>query len=144
MFIYVLSLEGNKFYVGRTDLNVDDRFEQHKNGNGSMWTKLYAVVKIVECFETYDSFDEDKYVFKYMGRYGIDNVRGGSFSTINISDGDKRALIKIIRNAFDCCLRCGYDNHFTENCFACKDIDGNILLDRYYDVREHRAELEKN
>jgi predicted GIY-YIG superfamily endonuclease len=46
-YIYVLELRGGKYYVGKTS-DVDHRFQQHKNGTGSVWTRLHPPVKIIE------------------------------------------------------------------------------------------------
>jgi hypothetical protein len=42
-----------------------------------------------------DKFDEDKYVFKYMEKYGIENVRGGCFSQVVLPE-DKIKMIETI------------------------------------------------
>ena len=38
MNIYILKLEGARYYIGKSD-NVIKRYEQHVNGYGSAWTK---------------------------------------------------------------------------------------------------------
>ena len=44
VFIYVLKLHNNKYYVGKTD-NPDNRIENHYKNNGSLWTKKYKPIK---------------------------------------------------------------------------------------------------
>ena len=95
MNIYVLELSCYKYYVGMTRRTVEERFNEHKSGFGSCYTKLYPALRIVESFKTYDPFDEDKYVFKYMKKYGVDNVRGGSFSSIKLLGYDRIIFTKL-------------------------------------------------
>jgi len=78
VYIYVLKLQENKYYVGKTN-NPSVRIENHLNGNGSSWTKIYKPLKVVDMIPNCDDYDEDKYTQIYMDKYGIDNVRGGSF-----------------------------------------------------------------
>jgi predicted GIY-YIG superfamily endonuclease len=75
--IYVLELESNKYYVGKSK-ELEIRLENHFNNNGFSWTQKYKPIKILEIFKDCDDFDEDKYTLKYMSKYGINNVRGGS------------------------------------------------------------------
>ena len=114
VFIYVLKLNSNKYYVGKTE-NPDTRLENHYNNNGSLWTKKYKPIKTIELFEG-NKYDEDKYVLKYMDKYGIDNVRGGSYSNVNLSNTQKSHLRQICRSQNDKCFNCGKNGHFTNNC----------------------------
>ena len=72
VFIYVLELENNKYYIGKTD-NPQFRLESHFNSNGAAWTKKYKPINIIELIPNCDDYDEDKYTLKYMEKYGIDN-----------------------------------------------------------------------
>lgn len=81
--IYVLKLEKGKYYVGKTN-NPRFRLENHFNSNGSQWTKKYKPLKIIEIKPDCDDYDEDKITRQYMDKYGIENVRGGSFVSINL------------------------------------------------------------
>ena len=84
VFIYILQLEKEKYYIGKTNI-PNFRIEKHFNSNGSEWTKLYKPLKILELIPNCDNYDEDKYTIKYMDKYGINNVRGGSFVSIKLS-----------------------------------------------------------
>jgi len=83
VFIYILELENKKYYVGKTT-NPDFRLEQHFNSFGSQWTKKYKPIKILELKPNCDDYDEDKYTKMYMDKYGINNVRGGSYVQIKL------------------------------------------------------------
>jgi uncharacterized protein YlaI len=114
IYIYVLKLANNKYYIGRTK-NPQIRINDHCSGHGSVWTRKYPVEKILEIVQG-DAFDEDKYTLRYMQEYGIDNVRGGSFSAPYMSADDYRSITKQLRNASDRCFLCGDCTHFVREC----------------------------
>lgn len=140
--IYILKLKNNKYYVGRTD-NVDKRYEQHLNGKGSEWTKKYKPIKILKIIEDCSAFNEDKYVKMFMSKYGIDNVRGGSYISFNINDNVKKLLQKEIWMANDVCIRCGRDNHFIKKCYAKTTINGDDINDECYNERDDECYNER-
>lgn len=117
--IYILELEREKYYVGRTE-NLDVRIQQHKENKenkGSEWTRIYPYKSTVESFSG-DNFDEDGAVIRYMTKYGIENVRGGSFSNPELSLEQMLAIRRAIYNATDRCLACGLANHKISSCYA--------------------------
>jgi predicted GIY-YIG superfamily endonuclease len=146
MFLYVLKLADNKWYIGKTK-DPDHRILQHVEGYGSAWTKKYKPIEIIEIIELKDNFEEDLLTKRYMAKYGIENVRGGTYCTIYL-DGDtikflQREIIGASDLCFickksghfakecpyrDCCERCGRD-HSTENCYATYDINGDEISD---------------
>ncbi len=85
VYIYVLKCQQNKYYVGKTN-NPNVRLESHGTTEGSAWTKKYKPIKVMELIKNCDDYDEDKYTKMYMDKYGIENVRGGSFVSIKLDD----------------------------------------------------------
>lgn len=112
--IYILLLEQQKYYVGRTT-SLHTRVLEHFNHSGSQWTKLYRPVSVYEFHENCDLYDEDKFTIKTMARFGINNVRGGSFARVVLSDTDLTTINKIILNVSDHCFNCGL-YHFIKDC----------------------------
>ena len=113
--IYILLLESDKYYVGITK-DISKRLTQHFSGLGSAWTSMYKPIKIIETIKDCDVFDEDKYTKKYMHKYGIDNVRGGSYSTIELNSETKK-MLQIEFNTIDKkCFLCERIGHFTKDC----------------------------
>lgn len=129
--IYILELEHGRYYVGKTD-NVGKRFHEHMTGKGSSWTRKYKPVSIEKSIPNCSPFDEDKYVKECMAKYGIKNVRGGSYISDELNDFQIDSLKKEIWNAKNCCLRCGHNNHFVKDCFASTDIDGDEIYEIVY------------
>ncbi len=139
--IYVLQLKGGKYYVGKTQ-NVQRRFVKHLNGEGSSWTKLHKPIKVLQTISNASAFDEDKTVKEYMARYGIKNVRGGSYCQEDLDDVQYEAIQRELRGASDCCTRCGRKGHFIKDCYASKDVKGNVLDDE--SESESESEDENN
>lgn len=124
--IYVLKLEGGKYYVGKSD-NVMNRFQQHLNGNGSAWTRKYKPVSLEKIIKNVSTFEEDKITKEYMSKYGIDRVRGGSYVEVELSEFHREALNMEIWAAKDLCAQCGRSGHFIKDCYATTDVSGNKI-----------------
>lgn len=114
-FVYVLLLEDNKYYIGKTN-SIEIRLQAHFNERGSEWTKKYKPKSVVEKIETSDPGDEDKYTIKYMQEFGTDNVRGGSFCKIELDPAEKSVLDIMIKSRKDTCFKCGKEGHFSKDC----------------------------
>jgi hypothetical protein len=115
VFIYILRLEQDKYYIGKTK-NPTFRVEQHFASSGSMWTKKYKPLNVFEIIADCDDYDEDKYTIKYMETYGINNVRGGSFCEIKLSNKNKITLKQMIKGTNNKCYICGSESHFAREC----------------------------
>ena len=92
-YIYILKLENHNYYIGKTN-SLEKRFNEHYEGKGGEYTKKYKMKSIKKIIENVDPKDLDKYVIKYMNKYGVDHVRGGSFSSINLSSEQISVLNK--------------------------------------------------
>lgn len=115
VYIYALQLEQDKYYIGKTT-NPSFRLEQHFSSGDSFWTKKYKPITILEIIPNCDDYDENKYTIKYMEKYGINNVRGGSFCEIKLSDNNKITLKQMINGVNDKCYICGKNTHFANDC----------------------------
>lgn len=123
-----MKLENNKYYVGKTN-NLNRRFDEHVNGYGSEWTKKYKPIEIIEVIENCDDFDEDKYTKIYMNKYGIDNVRGGSYTTLILYKEQIKFLKNEISGSTDKCYYCNKTGHFIKDCYLKTVSDNNNLFE---------------
>ena len=114
--IYILKLNDNKYYIGKTNRTVKERYQEHSDGIGSFWTKKYKPLSIVKQIENSSPFDEDRYVKEYMAIYGIDNVRGGSYSQEELNDETIKFLRNELRTSNNECYKCGSTSHFVSEC----------------------------
>jgi hypothetical protein len=128
--IYILQLEHNKYYVGKTK-NINKRILNHFANNGSEWTKKYKPIEIIDTFKSNDIFDEEKHTLLNMDKYGIDNVRGGSYSKIELSELEKDKIKQILNSINDRCYKCNTKGHFTNECDKIQLLNDPNKLEEY-------------
>jgi cellular nucleic acid-binding protein len=63
-----------------------------------------------------------------MSKFGIKNVRGGSYVKEVLDEIELYNLKKEIWGATDCCTQCGRKGHFVKECYYTTDIDGDSLF----------------
>jgi len=116
--LYLLKLENNKWYVGKSK-NVKARFQEHleQKGAGAEWTRLHRPMIVAQrkpCQD--DKFAEDSFVLACMEKYGIENVRGGSWSHPTLSRFETQYIQKLLASANDACYSCHKSGHLAKNC----------------------------
>lgn len=119
--IYILKLQNDKWYIGKSD-NPEKRFLQHKNGSGSAWTSKHKSLELFKVIENVSPFDEDKFTKEYMSLYGIDNVRGGSYTQIILPEEQKKLIQREIWSMKNLCNNCGSSEHWVRNCHTINNI----------------------
>lgn len=113
--LYVLQLESGKYYVGKTS-SPSDRYKQHLAGAGATWTKKFKPVKMIETRALKDVHDETNTTKDLMKKHGVDNVRGGAYTTVSLDDATKSVLEREFRSGNDKCFKCGLGGHFAKQC----------------------------
>jgi len=149
-YVYVLELRDDCWYVGTT-VDPTSRLEAHRSGKGGAeWTRQHPPVKgfssnlkEVNGDEEQARLEEDAEVKRLMKEHGIENVRGGSYSTTTLSRTDVKALSKELRHASGGCLRCGHKSHWATNCYAGKDVAGNSISDDE-NTEKHKTKTSKS
>jgi predicted GIY-YIG superfamily endonuclease len=116
MNVYVLTCQNGKFYIGRTKDTIQRMNYHFSEKNQTVWTKVHKPVKLIKVIENCDAYDEDKYTKMYMAKHGIDNVRGGTYTQLELEENVKKFLLKEITTAENRCYKCGGIGHFAKYC----------------------------
>ena len=124
-YIYSLELESQKYYVGRTR-DIATRYQNHAQKLATTWTTNYPVRKLIRLEMMKGPFDEDNEVLRLMMMYGIDSVRGGSYSQVVLSSSEKLALERQLQTAHNLCFRCNKSGHFAANCPESRSTPSSI------------------
>lgn len=95
--LYVLECEGGKRYVGTTSCIIT-RIGEHFLGRGPSWTRQHKPLRVVENRPVSGPHDENNVTKDLMKKYGIDNVRGGSYTQLELSREERELLCKEIRS----------------------------------------------
>ncbi len=115
VYIYILQCQNGKYYIGKTE-DPDTRILDHLDGKAAAWTKKYPPIDVIKVIPDCDDFDEDKYTKQYMAKFGIDNVRGGSYVQVTLDSQTKKFIQREITMTSNRCYKCGLDNHYGRYC----------------------------
>lgn len=114
--LYVLALKEGKYYVGASDVPKERIMSHFRRGvPPAAWTRKYEPLSVVEVIKG-DVFDEDKITKKYMHSHGIDNVRGGSYIQMCLSEEQRVSLEKEFITIDNRCFHCHQKGHFASKC----------------------------
>ena len=146
--IYILELEGGKFYVGKTD-HTFQRFNQHWQGLGAKWTQKHKPVDLYAFHKDRTDSDENKFTLAMMRNFGVQNVRGGSWVKVDMTQGEIRRLQSRLdksrrrRNELKtACARCGRTSHNITTCYARSHANGKPLDRRVVKPQDFQPFLE--
>lgn len=89
--IYVLNLEDDCYYVGVTN-NLNKTIKDHNDGVITEWTILHKPTDYYIYQPLKSILEEDYIVENIMLKFGIDKVRGGSYSSIDFDEFQKETL----------------------------------------------------
>ena len=159
--LYALELRGGKWYIGHTTRGID-RVLAHQAEEGAKWTKKYPPVEPIKPVMTEDgktkatpknkaNNDEDRLTLKYMKKYGIENVRGGSWCMVKMRKKTHRELQSLIgkkkserpkvkdklksKKRKVTCGRCGRAGHIRTNCKLKTTVDGVRITTKSWKYR---------
>lgn len=121
--INVFLCENGRYYISKTCSSLVNQI------NDNEWTRKYKPIKIIEQIHNADQLDEDTYTKKYMRTYGIENVRGGTYAQIELSESCMIELKNELSNASILCFRCNRSGHFAAECYAATTVNGSFIDD---------------
>jgi len=128
--VYILELQENKIYVGKTS-NIPKRIGEHMNHSGSAFTKKFqptgrSLERLGNIQGDGDAAERDE-TLRYMYLRGIDNVRGWRYTQIHMTPEQVQDAEGNIREMFDLCRKCGMPGHFVLRCKNKVDRLGNPI-----------------
>lgn len=120
LYIYAHRLHDGKYYAGKST-NWKGRLEAHCNGTaGVEWTKLHRPLPGIEAiyavFPMRTPQDENNLTKELMAKYGIENVRGGDYCSVVLTDEQIKLLEKEICGMKDLCYVCKKSGHYAKEC----------------------------
>jgi len=145
-FIYILALQGQKFYIGKTAGILEQIIQQHIAGNGGEWTQKHKPTNLVNSFKSNSSFDEDNVTKEYMIKYGIDNVRGGSYTSVVLDEWQVKSLQREFARisgtqTTEKCEKCDATGHSAKYCTVEKDKRMKEYLAKFEEKEQVESEI---
>ena len=116
--IYILKLHGKtnyKYYVGKTQ-NQHFSLEKDFQENKCKWTNKFKPLQMIKFIKNCRDSQLENYTIDMMNKYGIINVRGGSFSEVNLTDENIKKLKQQIHFSDMKCYICGECTHLGNEC----------------------------
>jgi hypothetical protein len=125
--VYILKCKDNCYYIGKTTGSYFKDIDNHFKGNGCEWTQLHKPIRLELLRHFCEETDDDFYTRLFVTKYGIDKVRGGSYSQVKLSEQEQDEIYHYPIDTHLTCLKCymqGHKRHlcpFLRNSFDKKD-----------------------
>ena len=133
-FIHILKLEENKFFIVKSKQNVIKTINHLKKI--SDWIQKYPYRSIMKEDLDPNEINVDIWTLKYIEKFGIDNVRGGSYYQLNLSDKQKGLINNSLFRNIKKCIQCNKENFIPLNYYYLYGFKINDCDDEYteYDL----------
>lgn len=117
--VYVIECCLGKLYVGRCASDrLRTRLAEHRAGQGAAWTRRFPAVRIIYSRRSNDPLDEDRKVLELMRIHGVSNVRGGTYSQVELPRRQITSILEQLDHAAGRCIVCGDHGHYARECMA--------------------------
>ncbi len=113
--IYILKLRHGKWYVGSTRKTAEARYAEHVTGT-TPWTRLHPPVELYLVIPGQELSAEDTWTKKFMKEYGIENVRGASYSNPVLTAIQIAGIENEMVALRDLCFVCEAPGHYASQC----------------------------
>jgi hypothetical protein len=130
--IHLVRLTGGKYYVGRSTRSAPEYLLKHLNGRINEWTIDNPPLQVISSIPSTDYSDLDLYVLEYMLLYGMDNVRGGSYTNTHMEYLDYNFIRSELWKGDNLCGRCGREDHEDVDCNELTNVDGEEIVDNEF------------
>lgn len=117
--VYVLRCEDDCYFIGETQREYYADLDKHFKGEVLGWTQAHKPIRLELLRYFCENQDADMYTRAYMYRYGIDKVRGGSYSDCVLSINQLRDIENLNQMnhiAYGVCQKCGVPGHKIAKC----------------------------
>jgi hypothetical protein len=122
-YIYILELQENKYFIGKTT-NPFFRINECMDENFSEWVEKYKPYNIELLIANCHDWELEDYTEIYINKYGVDNVRGGSYISIV-------PYLELGKKYNNRCLTCRKKCQSSKkSCFKCNVMSGNYLVSK--------------
>lgn len=102
MFVY--KLENGRYYCSNDSIDELSK---------STFCKIFKPLSLIETIQCKDKIEEEKFIIRYMKRYGVNNVRGGEY---NNTEYNLSEIIELRR-------KLGFDRIFKEPVYDVNEDD---------------------
>ena len=89
-------------------------------------------MQVISSIPSTDYSDLDLYVLEYMLLYGMDNVRGGSYTATYMEYLDYNFIRSELWKGDNLCGRCGREDHEDVDCNELTNVDGEEIVDNEF------------
>jgi len=133
--VYILKCKNNCYYIGKTHGSYFQDIDNHFQGKGCEWTQEHKPIRVEILRHFCDETDDDFFTRLYITRYGLDKVRGGSYSELRLSQQQIFELSHYPIDTHITCCKCfmkGHKGHlcpFIRNSFEKKHSNEDIIVD---------------
>lgn len=92
--LFVFELVQKRYYIGITKnpTNLMKDYISDRQEGQIPWLDKYPIIEKLEFMPLRDFFEVDQKVKHYMYRFGLNRVRGGSYSSLNLDEAQLTSL----------------------------------------------------